>query len=212
MLDAHLQMGCLDRAQAGRVEQLGQVSLSGTGQLGFAFHAGVELAHCVPIRTERPAPAGVIPDGSRYDAARARHSRHLLEPGNRIGHEVNDELGQSCIELVVGKRQVLRRCTFDPNSRMTLASRHDERLRGIDGCDAVCTEPLHKLRRQRAGAAADVEHALAGDHVGEVREQRSERNGVPAHEAVVRVCGDREAHRRNLRVGGCEPPPRPALT
>ena len=108
---------------------------------------------------------------------------------------MDDELGQGCIELVVGERQSLGRCMFDPNTRMALSSGDDERLRGIDGRDAVCAEPTDQLRGERAGPAADVEHALAGDHVGEVREQGSERNGIPAHEAVVRVRGDREAHR-----------------
>ena len=77
---------------------------------------------------------------------------------------------------------------------MALSRCSDERLRGVDGCNAVRAEPSDQLRRERAGPAADVEHALAGDHVREVREQGREGNGIPAHEPVVGVGRDRKGH------------------
>ena len=78
--------------------------------------------------------------------------------------------------------------------RMPLARRGDERLRRIDCRDRVRAEPPYELRGQRAGAAADVEHALSLGHSGEVREHRGERNRVAAHEAVIRLGGDDEHH------------------
>jgi hypothetical protein len=47
-------------------------------------------------------------------------------------------------------------------------------------------------------AAAHIEHALSNDHIGQRRKLRSEQNGVAAHEPVIRVSGDREAHQSNL--------------
>ena len=82
---------------------------------------------------------------------------------------------------------------------MALASCRDERLRGIHGCHGGRAKPSGELRRKCAGSAADIEHALTIDHVCQNRKPRGERNGVAAHEAVIRVGGDREAHAGNLR-------------
>ena len=51
------------------------------------------------------------------------------------------------------------------------ADRGDERLGGVDGGDGSRPEPRDQLGRERAGAAADIEHPLAG---------RAHRRGPPA--------------------------------
>ena len=55
----------------------------------------------------------------------------------------------------------LRRSLLDPDARMPLACGRDERLRGVDCGHLVGAEQPHELGRQRARAAADVQHALA---------------------------------------------------
>ena len=62
-------------------------------------------------------------------------------------------------------------------------------------------EPLHQLGRERTGAAADVERLLTAADAREVGEQRRERHRVPAHEPVVGVGCDREAHSAIYAVG-----------
>ena len=95
----------------------------------------------------------------------------------------------------VGERQLLGEGLLDPDLRQPLPHRADERRRRVDRGDRTGAEPAHELGRQRAGAAADVEHALAVADAGEVGELRRERHRVAAHEAVVGIGGDVEAHR-----------------
>ena len=61
--------------------------------------------------------------------------------------------------------------------------RRDERRRRVGG-GRLGAAPA-ELGGQRAGAGADVEHALAGVDPGEIGEERREPHGVAAHEVVV---------------------------
>ena len=113
---------------------------------------------------------------------------------------MDDELRQRRVELVVGERQLLGGREPDVDAAMALLRRRHERLGGIDGGHVVRAEPVDELRRQRAGPAADVEHPLAVGHSGQVGELWRERHRVAPHEPVVRVGGNREAHRRDSRL------------
>src|SRR6266545_4648045 len=77
MPDAHRQRRFLDLAQPCGLEQLRQVSLTGTHQPRFVFDLGIELARGIPQRAERSLPAGVIPDAGRHDTIPARYPPHL---------------------------------------------------------------------------------------------------------------------------------------
>ena len=74
------------------------------------------------------------------------------------------------------------------------SNRLDERARRVDGGDERRSDPPHELTGQRPRAAPHVEHLLPGSDVGEVGEHRCQANRIPAHEPVVGVGRDREAH------------------
>ena len=188
----------LDLTQSRGPEQLRQVALASAGEMRFIAHPGVELAGGVPERAERALASAVIPDTGGDDAVAPGHPRHLGQTGDRIRHEVDDELRQRCVERAVGERQLLRGCLDHVDAGLAGSSSGDERLRRIDGRHGFGTEPHDQLRRERARAAAHVEDGLPVVHLGEVRQLRGQLDGVPTHEAVVRVGGDIEAHPRNL--------------
>lgn len=98
MLDAHREEHGFDLAQACRLEQLLQVPLSRARKIGFVLNLGVENARRFPERAERPPAAGMIPDAGSDKALRAGHARHLRQPGDRVSHEVNDELRHDRVE------------------------------------------------------------------------------------------------------------------
>ncbi len=104
------------------------MSRSRARKLGFVFDLGVELARRFPIHAERPLSTGMIPDAGCNDAMLASHARHLAQPGNRVCHEMNDELRQGRVERLVWKRQVLRRGTFHVDPGMALSSCGNERF------------------------------------------------------------------------------------
>ena len=112
---------------------------------------------------------------------------------------MDDELRERGVERVVGKRQLLGRplADVDLGCRARAAATNDSE--GSIAATDFGAEPLDELRRQRARPAADVEHPLTGDDVGQVGELRRQMNRVAAHEAVVRVSGYGEAHGGNLR-------------
>ena len=132
------------------------------GELRLVFAPGVDLRRSLPEHGEWALSArGVIPDAGSDDALLASDARHLAQARDGIRHEVHDELCERCVERAVGEREVLGRRALHVDLRMALARRGDERLRRIDCRDRRRTEPPYELRGQRAGAAADVEHALS---------------------------------------------------
>ena len=60
----------------------------------------------LPERAERASAAGVIPDARGDHAAGARHAAHLRQSRDWVGHEMNDELGECCVELVIREREL----------------------------------------------------------------------------------------------------------
>ena len=76
---------------------------------------------------------------------RTRHASHLGEPGDGIGHEVHDELGERRVERGVGEGQVFRGGMPDIDARVPRARRRDR------------TTPTDRRRRPpgvRAGGRA----------------------------------------------------------
>src|SRR6266545_4821028 len=160
VLDTNRKSGLLHLVQSGLAEELGEVAFATAGQLRFVLYVRVDLVNGLPERRQRRLLAGVIPDARGYHTTRTRDAFHLREPADGVRHEVDDKLRERCVELSVGERQVLRGRAPDVDPRMALARGGDELLRRIDGRDLRRTDALHQHARERAGAAADVEHAL----------------------------------------------------
>ena len=74
---------------------------------------------------------------------------------------MEDELRERPVELPVVERQRLGRPDPDVGAGDALAALLDERLRRIHAGDLVGADDVGEHARQRARAAADVEHALA---------------------------------------------------
>ena len=51
--------------------------------------------------------ASVVPDTGGDHAARPSDTSHLEQPGHRILHEMNDELGERRVETIHLERQIL---------------------------------------------------------------------------------------------------------
>jgi hypothetical protein len=75
----------------------------------------------------------------------------------------------------------------------------DEWRRRVDGRHRSGAQPCNERRRERPGAAADVEHPLSGGDAAKIRQLRGQQARVSAHEAVVRLRGDIEAHGPTVR-------------
>jgi hypothetical protein len=148
----------------------------------------------VPEEAERALIPRVIPYARCDDAARSSDAPHLAQPRDRVGHEVDDELGERDVELVVLERQLLGRRLLDGHAGVPLARGCHERLGRVGRRDGLRPEPPHQFGRQRAGPAADVERPLSLGDARKVGEERRERLRVPPHEAVVRLGGDVEGH------------------
>jgi len=162
MLECHGQGGFLDLAEAGRLEQLRQVTFAGTRQPRFVVNARVELPRGLPEETEGALVAGMIPDGRDDDAVTPGHPPHLGKTSDRIRHEMDHELGQGGVECIVRERQLLRRGSTDVDAGVSSPGRRRERLGWID-CGHVCgVDQFDKDGRERARATAHVEDALAG--------------------------------------------------
>ncbi len=199
MLDSGIEARLADVVEASRLEQLLQVTSAGAGELGLVGGRRIELADGVPERPEGTFATGVVPDTGNDHAALAGDPCHLAQAGDRIGHEVHHQLSQRRVEGAVVERKGIGRCLADVDARVPLARRLDEWRGRIDGGDGRRADPCHELGGERTGPASDVQHSLACLGIAQVGHLRREVARVSAHESVVRVRGDVEAHRRTLR-------------
>ncbi len=197
-LERRLELGRHDVLQAGLAEQIREVALARARESRFVAGVGIEFARRAPEHRERGALTGVIPDAGRDHATWAGHARHLAQPGDRVAHEVHDELGEGGVEALVGERQRLGRRLRGLDARQALAQRVDERRRRVDGDHRRGTQTLDQLGAERARPAADVEDPLSGGDAGQVGQLRRERARVAPHEAIVGGSGDVETHPANV--------------
>ena len=107
---------------------------------------------------------------------------------------MDDELGDRGVEGLGPERQALGEGLLDVDARIARADRLDELRRRVDRGHGVGAEPPDELGRQGARPATDVEHLLPGLDPGEIRKLRGEMHRVPAHEPVVGIGCDVEAH------------------
>ncbi len=130
----------------------------------------IEFASRRPEAGQRAATLREVPDTGRDDTAGVRDPCHLFDARDRVGHEVDDELGQRRVELPVVERQLLGRRATDVGAWMPVPRRLDERLRGIDRGDELGSHAPHELRGQCSRAAADIQHTLSCRHACEIRQ------------------------------------------
>ena len=121
MLHPDGQFGVDDIAEAARLEQLGKLALAGPRELRFVGRLGIELPNRRPEQAQWAPPTGVVPDARDDDSTRTGDSRHLAQAGDRIRHEMDDQLRESDVELGIGKGQLLGRRTPDVDAGMALA-------------------------------------------------------------------------------------------
>ena len=152
--------------------------ISGAGAPRFVVDVGVEGARAGPEALQRTAVAGVVPDAGRHRSPGARHPGHLADAGGRIGHEVDDELGQSDVELGVCEREVFSRAKAHVDPRAALPGGSRELLRGVDGGDRRGAQAASQLDGQGAGATADIEHPVTALDAGEIGEPVGEGNRI----------------------------------
>src|SRR5438270_1088691 len=193
MLHLNREDTLLDLIHACQPEELRKVAATGARKARLVLHLRVERARRIPEHTQRPAPAGVIPDAGGHDSAPPGHPRHLAKPRDGVGHEVDDELRQNRVEPLILERQVLRRGTLHLHPNMAMANCFNKLFRGIDRPDRVSPQPPDQLSRQRPGTAADVQASLTTRDSGEFGKPRGQRHRITAHEPVVLVRTDVEA-------------------
>ena len=104
----HGQLGLLDVAQAGRPNSSTRWPRRAPASCDSSSTAG-SSSRAAAQNGSAARAAGVVPDAGRDDAAGAGDARHLPKPGDRIGHEVDDELGERGVERGVGEGERLRR-------------------------------------------------------------------------------------------------------
>ena len=174
-------------------EQLCQVPATRPRQRVLAGSSWIEASRGRPKRAEWASSLDEIPDAGRDDAARLGDAEHLAEALDGIGHEMHDQLGERPVEGVAPQWKQLGIGLVHLDPWMPLLQGLHERRRGVHGDDRVAAQPVDQFGRERARPAADIEHSLSRGDPGEVREHRRERDGVPAHEAVVGIGGDGES-------------------
>jgi len=98
------------------------------------------------------------------------------------------------IERLICKRELFRGRLEHVDIGVARSRSGHERFRWVDGRHGRRTEPRDEPCHERPRSAADVERPLAVAHAGQIRHLRGQQDRVPAHESVVRLRGDIEAH------------------
>ncbi len=192
--DRHGEASRTDVAEPGSGEQPGQVAFAHPGQSTLVGGLGVDVADRAPERRQGASFAGVVPHAGSDQPSRTGHPGHLGQAGDRVAHEVHDQLGDREVVGAVRERKVLRRAFVHLDPRDAVSRGFDERRRGIDGHDGGRAETLRELCGEHPRAAPHVEGALSRPQVEELDEPGREGLGVDAHEAGVRSGRDVEAH------------------
>ena len=190
------------QAEPSPQEEPGQLTLADTGQVRLIACRRVELTHPLPEHGQRAAAVAVIPHASGDDTAGTGNPAHLAQARDRIGHEVHRQLREGDIEDAIGEGQPLGRRQPDIDAGQALTHRVRKRPRRFHRANRLCAKPAHKLGRQRAGPAPDIQCPLAAADRGQIGEPRCKRLRIPPHEAPVSGGADVETHPPNL-LGAC---------
>jgi len=194
VLDRDRERGFLYRVQSGFSEKFGEVSFARSGEVSFSFAVAIEFARSVPEEREWSFATGVIPDAGGHDSALAGYPGHLVQPCDRVVHEVNNELREGGVEDPVLERELLGGRSSHVDRGIALVHRCDKGVRGIDGTDRGWSHALDEFGSQGTWTASDIEDMQSVGDRGELCERGRERRGIPTHESVVSVGADRETH------------------
>ena len=141
----------------------------------------------VPEHAQHRHALAVVPGARSHRSARPRDPPHLGDTRRGVAHEVDDELAERGVERAVRERERLGAADADVGSRHGGRARLDERPGGIDGRDRARPEPGGELRRQRTGAAADVDRAVTVGDADRSHEDGRQRAGPETHVPLVGV-------------------------
>ena len=147
-----------------------------------------------PRSAEQRHPPREIPGAGRDDAARARDaapSRRCPAAGSSM--KWTTSCASAASKESSGQGSASAAAPLQVGAGHPLGARVEQRRR-VGARDVVGAEAAGELLGQDAGAAADVENALSGLDAGEVGEDGRQLARVAAHEAVVCVTRDVEAH------------------
>ncbi len=186
---------------AGQAEQLCEVPLADPGALGLVVDRVAQAAHRRPEHRQRAALAGVVPDAGADHTAGTSDPSHLRQPDDRVGHEVDDELGERGVDRVVAVGQLLGHALLDLDAGHVLAGSGDEGRRRVDREDVGGAVATDQLLGEHAGPAAHVEDGARARELGPVGEHGRERDREPAHEPEVGVAVE-EGHAADSRPPG----------
>lgn len=198
MFDLNGERGLGDVVCSGRSEQLLEVALRSAGQLRLVLDLRIELVRCFPEDPQRSLPTSMVPHTGSHGSPRPGDSQHLSEPRDRVRHEVNHQLRQRRVEHSTVKRQLLCRSTLDSQSGIAGGDCRGKTIRGIDRAHSFGRKPPDQLARQRPRTAANVEHMLTRSDARKFCEPRRQRRRLPAHEPIVLLSTDAEAHHASL--------------
>ena len=104
------------------------MSRAGAGEPSLVFDGRIDLVRSLPVEAQGPATPGVVPDTGRDHAFGPGDAPHLPEAGDRVGHEVDDQLSDRRIERAVLEWQLLGSRLPDIDAGMTRERRGDEAL------------------------------------------------------------------------------------
>jgi hypothetical protein len=128
MLDADRERSLFDVAQSGSAEQLTEMTLSRSCQAGLVGHGWIEATCRLPEHAQRSTSTVVVPDTRHDDPAPACDAAHLTQAGDRVGHEVHDELRQGSVERRLAEGKPLGGGESHIDIRVALLGRIHERL------------------------------------------------------------------------------------
>jgi hypothetical protein len=129
----------------------------------------------------------VVPAACGDDAAGADDASHLADGDLGVCEEAHDELGERGVEGGGRPWQLLGRSLPHLRAGKALGAGEGESRGWIDRRHPLGAHATRKLAGQGARPTADVEHALAGLDLGEVRKKRRQPPRVAAHVGVVVV-------------------------
>ncbi len=198
VLDGDPESGLLDRVQSSFSEELCELTLARPGEPRLIVDVAIEFARRVPEAAERSLASMMVPDACGHDASLASHAGHLAQAHDGIFHEVDDQLGQRGIEGLILERELRRGRSSYVDRGISLLRSCDESVGRIDRSDGRRSQALDEFGGQCTRAASDVEHAHCVDDHSEFGKHRREWRGVPAHETVVGIGSNREAHSGGL--------------
>ena len=175
---ARLPQACQAR---GLSERVGEQAVARRPGLWIDRRSGV------PEQALVDQTAAKIPDRRGEHAAGARDAAHLQHRPRGVGHEVERQLGDRAGKRACLERQArgIRLLEVDVPAAVPPLRKGQVSGRDVHRRDASVGEAAPQLKRETAGAAADVEHRAVARQLGEVDQGPRETAGPAPEKALV---------------------------